>query len=127
RTAVLSSCFFFLLRLPRGSSRFPYTTLFRSLFHDVELGLPSQDPAHLAVGPELGVFLLRRAHRLVVPFRQRRRGLELDGEPGVGEQAHVAAAGYPFLVVPQTDEGSGPVPTVADRVGVDRAGNPRRP
>src|SRR3989454_2175313 len=97
------------------------------LLHDVELGLPSQDPAHLAVGPELGVFLLRRPHRLVVPFRQRRGGLQLDREPAVGEQAHVAAPRHAFLVVPQTDERSGPVAAVADRVRIDRAGNPRRP
>src|SRR5207249_3448991 len=82
---------------------------------------------HPAVGPELRVLFLRGPHRLVAPFRQWRRGLELDGEPGVGDQSDVAASGHSLLVVPQTDERPGAVPAVADRVGVDRAGDPGRP
>src|SRR5438034_7246208 len=55
-----------------------------------------------------------------------RSGLELDGEPGVGNQGDVPASGHALLVVPQTDERPGAVPAVADRVGVDRAGDPGR-
>src|SRR5207247_339406 len=102
-------------RIPHLASRIP-------LANDVELRLAPQDPVHPAVGPELRVLFLRGPHRLVAPFRQWRRGLELDGEPGVGDQSDVAASGHSLLVVPQTDERPGAVPAVADRVGVDRGG-----
>src|SRR6266513_273258 len=80
------------------------------LAHHVKLRLPSQDPLHLAVGAEVRVLFLRRPDRLVAPFRQRGRGLELDGKPAVGDQGDVPASGHPLLVVPQPDERPGAVP-----------------
>src|SRR3989442_3713019 len=97
------------------------------LANDVELRLPSQDPVHLAVGSELRVLFLRRPDRLVAPFRQRGRGLELDGKPAVGDQGDVPASRHPLLVVPQPAERPGAVPAISDPLGVDRAGDPGRP
>src|SRR5690348_3335808 len=100
-----------------GVSRSPYM----SLAHDVKLGLPAQDPNHLPVGAELGVFFLRGAHRLIAPFGHGGRGLELDREPTVGQETDVAPARNAFLVIPQADQWSRTVAPVADGMGIDGA------
>src|SRR4029079_159630 len=78
------------------------------LAHQVQVILALERPARLAAIDD-EVLLQRHPHRLTAPLRHRGSHLELAGEPHVVDDGVVAASGTPFLVIPETDEGTRPV------------------
>src|SRR5690606_23598480 len=75
--------------------------------HEVVLRLALVCPARLAVGAHDEVLFLGDLHLLVVPLRDRRRGLQLRGEPHAGDDLAVAAPGDAVLIVPEPEDRTG--------------------